>query len=54
MPRYFFHVSDGKSAIKDAEGQTFAALEDARRHATRIAAELSGRPLPGLRRQRDG
>jgi hypothetical protein len=44
MPRFYFNFLDGKP-VRDREGLECRTLEDARRHAMAIAAEL-GRNRP--------
>jgi hypothetical protein len=39
--RYFFHVTDGTTMLKDEEGQSFSSLDDAKAHAIVIASELA-------------
>jgi hypothetical protein len=41
MGRYFFHVTSAQRTYPDEVGQEFASLDDARRHAEVIAAELA-------------
>jgi hypothetical protein len=39
MPRYFFHVMDGR-ALVDAEGTELAGLDEVRAEAIRTAGEM--------------
>ena len=39
MPRFFFHVTNGKT-IRDQDGDSFESVEEAKRHAVTIAREL--------------
>jgi hypothetical protein len=41
VTRYFFHVVCQGSAYRDAHGQDFANLEDAKARATMIARKLA-------------
>jgi hypothetical protein len=41
MPRYYFHLRDGSSLIKDEVGEMFADAALALEHAKRIALELA-------------
>jgi len=34
--RYFFHVTDGTTMLKDEEGQSFCSLDDAKAHASAV------------------
>jgi len=40
MPRYFFHVSNGRT-FKDDWGEHYLATADAMAHAAKIAKELA-------------
>jgi Domain of unknown function (DUF6894) len=56
MPRYFLHIKDRKSLVRDPEGQDFADLVTAKQEAAAAARELmsedllTGAPL-GLHRE---
>jgi hypothetical protein len=43
MPRYFFHVSDGRRVLTDTTGREFAGLRAARTHAVAALREARGR-----------
>ena len=40
MPRYFFHLRDGKHLLRDAEGVDLLDLEAARTEALLLAREI--------------
>jgi hypothetical protein len=41
MPKYYFHVTDGRSTYRDSEGSSHPSLAKAHLEASRIAAELA-------------
>jgi hypothetical protein len=45
MPRYFFHVREGRDLNRDGEGQEFADVEAARREAINSVREILGEKL---------
>ena len=47
MPRYFFHVMDGRASI-DHEGTELAGIEQARAEAIRTAGEMLRQDSAGL------
>ena len=40
MPRYFFHLVDGKHTVVDADGKELASLYEAHLHALRMFEKL--------------
>jgi Domain of unknown function (DUF6894) len=42
MPRYFFHISDGKLTFTDSTGVEFAGAAAARAHTTRQIRDIKG------------
>ena len=40
MPRYFFHLVDGKHTVVDADGKELASLYEAHLHALRMFERL--------------
>ena len=40
MPRYFFHLVDGKRTVVDADGKELASLYEAHLHALRMFEKL--------------
>ena len=47
MPRYFFHVMDGRANI-DAEGTVLDGVADVRREAVRLAGSILVHEATGL------
>jgi hypothetical protein len=45
MPRYFFHVREGRALSRDSEGQILPDVEAARREAVAAAREILGEKL---------
>ena len=45
MPRYFFHVREGRDLSRDSEGQLLPNAEAARREAMAAAREILGEKL---------
>ena len=45
MPRYFFHVREGSTLSRDAEGQELPDVEAARKEAISTAREILGEKL---------
>ena len=45
MPRYFFHVREGRDLNRDGEGQDFPDAEAARREAINLVREILGERL---------
>ena len=48
MPRYYFHLTDGKNALDNHEGMNFPGNAAARESAVDLARDLShGKKMPG-------
>jgi hypothetical protein len=47
MPRYFFHLPDGRT-VPDDVGEEFGSPETAREHAVAVARELSSGEVSDL------
>ena len=47
MPRYFFHVMDGRASI-DREGTELAGIDEARSEAIRTAGEILRQDSAGI------
>ena len=47
MPRYFFHVIDGR-ALMDDEGMELAGIDEARRQAIQTAGEMLRQSASGF------
>ena len=45
MPRYFFHVREGSTLNRDAEGQELPDVEAARKEASSASREILGEKL---------
>ena len=45
MPRYFFHVREGSTLSRDAEGQELPDVEAARKEAISASREILGEKL---------
>lgn len=41
MPRYYFDIHDDASAVRDAEGEVCASLDEAGRRAAQILSEIA-------------
>jgi hypothetical protein len=48
MPRFFFHLN-GVEPVEDDEGEEFPTVEDAERHARRVAWELASNAKPSIK-----
>jgi len=47
MPRYFFHLRDDDTEMRDDEGQEFGSLAEAEAHARVVINELTRNTAPG-------
>lgn len=46
MPRYYFELDDGKSRLRDEDGEEFSSLPEAANHGRVVAYELARNHAP--------